>query len=1077
MREITLARPRYGRFLWSCLSPVLSGTVALSLIGGGGGQTAQAASRSGYNAVTVTLTPASSSVAPNGTLAYTATVSGASSNPYVSWSVDGVWQGNTTVGTIPGVYNTTTYYAPATPGTHVVKATSNYNNTKSASATVTVQAPSAPSGYDAASVALTPSSSTVAAGGTISFTGTVSGASSNPSVSWSVDGVWQGNSTVGTIPGLTTTTTYFAPLNAGTHVVKATSNYNNTKSASATVTVLAPASVSVMVSPGSATLKTGASASITAAVSGSSNTAVAWSVDGIANGNATVGTLTGTGTTVTYTAPAAGGSHAVKATSAADPSKSASTAITVQATATVAVAVSPASASPRCGTGTSLTATVSGSSNTAVSWTVDGVANGNASVGAVTGTGNTVTYMAPATAGSHTVMATSAADPTKNAVAAITAQAAAAVAVSVTPSSASLNTGGSAAITATVSGSSNTAVAWTVDGVANGNTTVGLLTGTGNTVTYTAPAAAGSHAVKATSSADATKSASATVSVLAPAVTIASNPASATVSPSGSLAITATVGGSSNTAVTWAVDGVANGNATVGTLTGTGSTVTYKAPSASGSHTVTATSAANPASSSTTRITVQASTGTATVTLTHPGSSTVNVSGSMLFTATVTGSSNSSVTWAVDGVAGGNATVGKVTSGTGNNTALYQAPAATGSHTVTAISAADATRTASAAVTVASTAYTVINPGNVYNVKTGFGATGNGSTDDTATIQNAINAASSAGGGLVEVPAGTYMINLAYQMGEVGLLMKSNVTLQLDGGSVIKAKSGAPGTSYMIMFSGGSNMNIVGPGTLDGNKASIGLHEGVENIGFWGASNVVLTGFTSQNAPGDGIYINGYPSGAGVGSPVSNVLIYNVTCTTNGRNGMSPDGCDGLIVRDSTFSNQTSANPGNGIDCEPINDQAPNNFNIFNCLFTGNAGGGIQSGPDDSGDNATFTNMTYAFNTVTNCGDYGLEAQDGTGPVYILNNTVSGTYSGTGAFTCYPGYGIMLRGSNGIKNATISGNTVSGSHSDGIYLGSASASTCSYNTVTGSGGKGINNASGSGVTVSNNTLSGNTGGN
>ena len=60
---------------------------------------------------------------------------------------------------------------------------------------------------------------------------------------------------------------------------------------------------------------------------------------------------------------------------------------------------------------------------------------------------------------------------------------------------------------------------------------------------------------------------------------------------------------------------------------------------------------------------------------------------------------------------------------------------------------------------------------------------------------------------------------------------------------------------------------------------------------------------------------------------------------------MSPDGCDGLVVRDCTFSNQTSANPMNGIDCEPINDQAPNNYQIFNCVFSGNTGGGIQSGP------------------------------------------------------------------------------------------------------------------------------------
>jgi parallel beta-helix repeat protein len=93
--------------------------------------------------------------------------------------------------------------------------------------------------------------------------------------------------------------------------------------------------------------------------------------------------------------------------------------------------------------------------------------------------------------------------------------------------------------------------------------------------------------------------------------------------------------------------------------------------------------------------------------------------------------------------------------------------------------------------------------------------------------------------------------------------------------------------------------------------------------------------------------------------------------------------------------------------------------------------------------------------------------------VNILYNTVSNT----GPAYEFQGYGIMLRGSTGIRNVTILGNTVSGSKSDGIFLSSASSSTCTGNTVTGSGGKGINNQCGSGVTVSNNTESSNSGGN
>ena len=46
----------------------------------------------------------------------------------------------------------------------------------------------------------------------------------------------------------------------------------------------------------------------------------------------------------------------------------------------------------------------------------------------------------------------------------------------------------------------------------------------------------------------------------------------------------------------------------------------------------------------------------------------------------------------------------------------------------------------------------------VFNVKN-FGATGNGTTDDTAAIQATINACIAAGGGIIFCPAGTYLIS------------------------------------------------------------------------------------------------------------------------------------------------------------------------------------------------------------------------------------------------------------------------------------------------------------------------------
>jgi hypothetical protein len=93
------------------------------------------------------------------------------------------------------------------------------------------------------------------------------------------------------------------------------------------------------------------------------------------------------------------------------------------------------------------------------------------------------------------------------------------VAVTISPSSASVQTSGTQQFTATVSGTSNTAVTWMVNNVAGGNSTGGTISASG---LYTAPPAVPSPAtvtVTAQSQADTTKSAGAAVT-LTPAKTV-----------------------------------------------------------------------------------------------------------------------------------------------------------------------------------------------------------------------------------------------------------------------------------------------------------------------------------------------------------------------------------------------------------------------------------------------------------------------------------------------------------------------------------------------------------------------------
>ena len=125
------------------------------------------------------------------------------------------------------------------------------------------------------------------------------------------------------------------------------------------------------------------------------------------------------------------------------------------------------------------------------------------------------------------------------------------ISVTVTASKSTVLIGQTVTFTATVTGTMNTAVTWSVSGGASN----GTISATG---VYTAPATVPNPAkitVTATSQADSTKSGSATVTVVASAsgIQVSVQPATASVSDFRTQQFNATVTGSANTAVTWEV--------------------------------------------------------------------------------------------------------------------------------------------------------------------------------------------------------------------------------------------------------------------------------------------------------------------------------------------------------------------------------------------------------------------------------------------------------------------------------------------------------------------------------------------
>jgi len=251
-----------------------------------------------------------------------------------------------------------------------------------------------------ASISISPHSISLQAGQQQQFTAAVSGLN-KPAVTWTASG--------GVINsgGLFT-----APASAGAYTVTAKalssrkrSNFPVVASDSALVTVTQPSPTPpppvtrISVSPTAASLQTGARQQFLATISGTANTGVIWS--------ASAGTIAANGI---YTAPGTAGTYTITAVSSADTTKSASALVVVSVPQPVTVTVTPANASVGETNQLQFTATVSGLSNTAVTWAV------TRGTGTITQSG---LFTAPRVAESDLITATSQGNPANSASASI----------------------------------------------------------------------------------------------------------------------------------------------------------------------------------------------------------------------------------------------------------------------------------------------------------------------------------------------------------------------------------------------------------------------------------------------------------------------------------------------------------------------------------------------------------------------------------------------------------------------------------------------------------------------------------
>jgi len=479
------------------------------------------------------------------------------------------------------------------------------------------------------------------------FDATVTGAY-NTAVTWSASA-----------GSITQTGLYTAPSTPGTYYVTATSVENPNASDTVAVVVQDLGGGTFAITPTQVTMLVNNTQQFDPIYSGLAP-GVTWEVQEEGGGTIDENGL--------YTAPNEPGTYHVIGTSTADPSQTATAVITVNPV--VAVSVSPEGITLVTGAQQQLEAAVTGTANTAVTWTTTG--------GNITQDG---LYTAPGTPGTYYVTATSIADPSKSDTVAITVNPV--VIVSVSPDSVALYTGAQQQFDAIVTGTSNTAVTWEATG--------GSINSNG---LYTAPGP-GTYYVTATSVEDPSKSSTAEVVVTSPPPTdITISPTAVTLDYGETQQFTADLV-NLDPGVTWKVDEGTAG----GTITSTG---LYTAPTSAGTYHVIVTSTDDPTKTATATITVEAPIVT-DISIT-PSTVILEYGATQQFAAILV-NLGPDVTWKVDeGTTGGTIT----------SDGLYTAPNTTGTYHVTVTSNDDSEKSATATISVVPPIRMFITPKTVH---------------------------------------------------------------------------------------------------------------------------------------------------------------------------------------------------------------------------------------------------------------------------------------------------------------------------------------------------------------------------